>query len=273
MQCYKPILSRYSSLLSLHLSLCRRVISRSTWNWKMYQIFLILLSCPRNLGFRKRLLEAKVKQSVNLSTRSIANFIPNVNVLNIENTLIRDWCLRSVWYVQQMKYVPRDLRIWMHGFKLWWTVMARTPTVRIKASFLRRGNLSPNMDQVQTTEDPTQGFDTHSEIQALLGAEMERLTLQRPAPVLAEVVEDELMYQLKVDWNAAKLSVSNPLLNLVGEVIVDISKLGKMGSLFKTLRQHHAIWENFRQINVTSNLMPVADHAYDSSRKASYEQY
>lgn len=76
---------------------------------------------------------------------------------------------------------------------------------------------------VQTKEDPIQEFFTHVEVQAKITVEKEKSTSHCNGPVLAELVKRKLIDALHVGYDTAKQGVKNPLLNLVGEVTVDLS--------------------------------------------------
>lgn len=82
--------------------------------------------------------------------------------------------------------------------------------------WIEEGELELDLERAQVMEDTTQELVTRSVGQDLISAEMERWTSHCNAFLLAELLEDELIYALQVGYDATKNGVKTPLFNLVG---------------------------------------------------------
>lgn len=82
--------------------------------------------------------------------------------------------------------------------------------------------------RAQTTEDPTKELVTCAKMQALLAKELKISTAWITASMLTELVNDQFTDALQVGYDVVQAGAKNSLLNLVGEVIADITQQGKM---------------------------------------------
>lgn len=81
--------------------------------------------------------------------------------------------------------------------------------------------------QAQKREDPTQESVTGVEVQDLISKEVKKSRGRINAPVLTELREKMLIDAINVGYKAAKVGVKNCFLNLVAEIVVDITQKGK----------------------------------------------